>query len=78
MCFISDHEKICKYLFKVFLDEKCDGFFRLPMPERLYCYYDGKGTYDVFVFENLLADSFANFTNENLEEQVRKNNNNFN
>jgi hypothetical protein len=43
------------------------------MPERLYCYYDGKGTYDVFVFENLLADSFVNFTNKNLEEQVRKN-----
>ncbi len=58
-------------LFQSYLDENCDGFFRLPMPERLYCYYDGKGVNDVFVFENLLADSFVNFTNEDLEEQVR-------
>ena len=52
------------------MDDNCDGFFRLPMPERLYCYYDGKGVNDVFVFENLLADSFVNFKSADLEEQV--------
>ena len=42
-----------------YLDEKCDGFFSLPMPERIHCYYDGKGVNDVFIFENLLADGFV-------------------
>ena len=64
----------CEYIvnqyLQSYLDENCDGFFRLPMPERLYCYYDGKGVNDVFVFENLLADEFVNFKNEDLEEQV--------
>ena len=26
-----------------YLDTECEGFFRLPMPEVIYCYYDGKG-----------------------------------
>jgi hypothetical protein len=52
------------------LDDKCDAFFRLPMPERLYCYYDGRGVHDVFVFENLLADNFVNFKNDDLDEQA--------
>ena len=30
-----------------YLDTECDGFFRLPMPEVVHCYYDGNG---LFVF----------------------------
>lgn len=55
---------------QTFLDEKCEGFFRLPMPNIIYCYYDGKGIHDVFVLENLLEEGYYNFTNEkciNLE-----------
>ena len=44
-----------------YLDEECQGFFRLPMPEVIHCYYDGKGTDDVFVFGNLLAEDYENF-----------------
>ena len=44
-----------------FLDSDCDGFFRLPMPEVLHCYYDGQGIKDVFVLGNLLADEYENF-----------------
>jgi hypothetical protein len=46
---------------QVYLDKECTGFFRLPMPEVIHCYYDGKGTYDVFVLENLLAQDYENF-----------------
>ena len=28
-----------------YLDTECDGFFRLPMPEVVHCYYDGNGLY---------------------------------
>ncbi|CAM6053922.1 unnamed protein product [Sphagnum tenellum] len=47
-----------------FLDEKCDGFFRLPMPKLVYCHYDGSGESDVFVLENLLEEGFYNFNGE--------------
>ncbi len=36
-------------------------FCRLPMPEVIHCYYDGKGSHDVFVLENLLAQEYENF-----------------
>ena len=57
-------------LSQIYLDEKCDAFFRLPMPERLYCFYDGSGVNDVFVFENLLSEGFVNFRNEDYDDQV--------
>ena len=28
-----------------YLDTECDGFFRLPMPEVVHCYYDGNGLF---------------------------------
>jgi len=64
-------KKFFSSILQIYLDENCDGFFRLPMPERLYCYYDGKGTYDVFVFENLLSDGFENFNSTALDQQVK-------
>ena len=47
-----------------FLTSKCKGFFRLPMPTLVHCHYDGRGSHDVFVLENLLAEDYYNFTNE--------------
>ena len=64
-------QKVLKHQLQTFLDDKCDAFFRLPMPERLYCFYDGAGLNDVFVFENLLADGFENFKNTDFDEQVK-------
>lgn len=47
-----------------FLDEKCEGFFQLPMPKCIHSYYDGRGIEDVFVMDNLLEEGYYNFTNE--------------
>eukprot|EP00095_Tigriopus_kingsejongensis_P006899 maker-scaffold126_size328755-snap-gene-0.10 protein:Tk06899 transcript:maker-scaffold126_size328755-snap-gene-0.10-mRNA-1 annotation:"AGAP001552-PA" len=56
-----------------FLDDKCEGFFRLPMPELLHCHYDGRGEEDVFVMNNLLAESYYNFnTGKCLDEDHLK------
>ena len=58
---------------QLFLDEKCQGFFRLPMPRLIHCAYDGTGLKDVFVLENLLANDYYNFTNEKcLNEEHMK------
>ena len=31
------------------------------MPDVYHCFYDGKGTHDVFVLGNLLAEDYENF-----------------
>jgi len=57
---------------QTFLDERCDGFFKLPMPEVIHASYDKKGykftpkvvnadLEDVFVLENLLESGFENY-----------------
>jgi len=51
---------------QTFLDEKCEGFFRLPMPEVLHVSYDPDQGDDsnVFIMENLTADSYLNYDGE--------------
>ncbi len=49
---------------QTFLDEHCEGFFRLPMPKAIHCHYDGRGEKDVFVLENLLEEGYYNFSGE--------------
>ena len=46
---------------QAYLDQECEGFFRMPMPDVHHVFYDGKGTHDVFVLGNLLADEYENF-----------------
>lgn len=60
---------------QTFLDERCDGFFKLPMPEVVHVSYNKKGHefqpsivdteyVDVFVLENLLESGFENYENK--------------
>ena len=58
---------------QAYLDSECMGFFRLPMPDVHHCFYDGKGTHDVFVLGNLLADEYENFDeNKDFDEDHLK------
>lgn len=56
-----------------FLDDHCQGFFRLPMPQLIHCHYDGRGEEDVFVMNNLLHEGYYNFnTSKCLDEDHMK------
>ncbi|XP_059096049.1 uncharacterized protein LOC131890667 [Tigriopus californicus] len=56
-----------------FLDDHCQGFFRLPMPQLIHCQYDGRGEEDVFVMNNLLSEGYYNFnTSQCLDEDHMK------
>lgn len=46
-----------------FLDAKCEGFFRLPMPQALHIRYDkdDEDGENVFVMENLLESDYYNY-----------------
>ena len=46
-----------------YLDAECQGFWRVPMPEVIHCYYDGKGmsptfTWDISYFLKNNADTY--------------------
>jgi len=45
------------------MDEKCTGFFQLPIPEIIYSHYIGDEVHDAFVIENLTAAGYTSFTN---------------
>ena len=58
-----------------FLDEKCEGFFRLPMPNALHIRYEkdedsaDSDSENVFVMENLLEAGYYNYTDSNCLDE---------
>merc|ERR1712106_447644 len=49
-----------------YLEETCDGFFCMGVPEVIYCYYSGDEVHDAFIIENLVETGFLTCTTKDL------------
>merc|ERR1711892_860325 len=49
-----------------YLEETCDGFFCMGVPEVIYCYYSGDEVHDAFIIENLVDSGFVTCTTKDL------------